>query len=352
MTVDEYLMKALAMKASDMHVTCGIPVMVRVNGKLLQMGDDVMTRANTSALVKELLNEKEMKTLNEKGEVDTAYQIKNVSRFRVNAFKQKSSYGAVLRIVNDKVPTIEQLKLPNIISKLCTKQRGLILVTGPTGSGKSTTLASMINHMNHGMNHHILTIEDPIEYLHPHGTCIVNQRQIGKDSINFASALRAALRQDPDVILVGEMRDPETITVALTAAETGHLVLSTLHTIGAAKTIDRIVDSFAAEQHQQIRTQLASVIQAVISQQIIPRTDIVGRVAALEIMISTSSIKNLIREGKTHQIQNILQTSKEDEMETMDNSLITLYKKKIINKENLFKYSVDIDYIKEEIGEA
>ena len=255
-----------------------------------------------------------------------------------------------LRVVALSVPSMETLKLPSILKDLAMKQRGLILVTGPTGSGKSTTLASMIDYMNHERNDHIMTIEDPIEYLHKHDRSIINQREIGNDSHSFANALRAALRQDPDVILVGEMRDLETISTAITAAETGHLVLSTLHTIGAAKTIDRIIDVFPPHQQQQIRIQLASVLEAVVSQQILPKADGTGRVVAFEIMVANSAIRNLIREGKTHQMQTVIQTGANQGMMTMDASLIDLYKKRLIDQPTLKKYAVDLDMVLKQIG--
>ncbi len=350
MNIDEYLARAVELQASDVHITLGVPVIIRRNGKLVPLNDKTLKKEDCTTLISQILSEREIKVLNEKGEVDCAYSLPATgARFRVNAFKQRSVYSAVLRVVNDKPPTLEELKLPAVFSQLAKKQRGLILVTGPTGSGKSTTLAAMINFMNHNLNRHIITIEDPIEYLHKHGTCIINQRQIGKDSLSFSNSLRAALRQDPDVILVGEMRDLETISVALTAAETGHLVLSTLHTIGAAKTIDRIVDIFPPSQQNQVKTQLSTVLQGVISQQIIPTADKKGRVAAFEIMITNNALANLIREGKTHQMQNIISTSSMENMITMDGSLMDLYRKRIIDKTNLYKYAVDPDYIKSEI---
>lgn len=254
-----------------------------------------------------------------------------------------------LRVVALNIPSMDALRLPLVLKELATKQRGLILVTGPTGSGKSTTLAAMIDHMNQTRNEHIITIEDPIEYLHKHQLSIVNQREIGHDSHSFANALRAALRQDPDIILVGEMRDLETIGTAITAAETGHLVMSTLHTIGAAKTVDRIIDVFPPHQQQQVRVQLASVIEAVISQQILPKADGTGRVAAFEIMVANAAIRNLIREGKTHQIQNVIQTGANQGMQTMDASLLELYKKRIIDLPTLRKYSVDVDMTMKQI---
>lgn len=351
MDINILLRKAMEVKASDVHITMGVPVIFRLHGKLMPYSEKVLKKEDCAALVKQILSERELKVLNEKGEVDTAYAIETGTRFRVNAFKQRGVISIVLRVINDKIPSLKELKLPGVLTQLCHTKRGLILVTGPTGSGKSTTLASMIDYMNHNLNHHILTIEDPIEYMHKHGTCVVNQRQVGKDTINFANALRAALREDPDVILVGEMRDLETISIALTAAETGHLVMSTLHTIGAAKTIDRIVDTFEPGQQQQVKTQLAGVVQAVISQQILPRANGNGRVAALEVMIANPAIRNLIREGKNHQIQNMLVTGAEEHMQTMDNDLLSLYKNGIIDKKTLFQYAVDMEHVRKEIGE-
>lgn len=255
-----------------------------------------------------------------------------------------------LRVVALSIPSMDQLGLPDILKDLSQKQRGLILVTGPTGSGKSTTLAAMIDHMNQTRNEHIMTIEDPIEYLHRHEKSVVNQREIGNDSQSFANALRAALRQDPDIILVGEMRDLETISTAITAAETGHLVLSTLHTIGAVKTVDRIIDVFPPHQQQQVRVQLATVLEAVISQQILPKADGSGRVAAFEIMVANSAVRNLIREGKTHQMQTVIQTGSQLGMQTMDASLIQLYKKRWIDMPTLRKYAVDLDYVLKIVG--
>ena len=250
-----------------------------------------------------------------------------------------------IRIVNLTIPSMDDLGLPPIVKQLSEKRRGLILVTGPTGSGKSTTLASMIDQINHERSGHILTLEDPIEYLHKHNKSIVNQREIGLDSDNFSNALRASLRQDPDVILVGEMRDLETISIAITAAETGHLVLSTLHTLGAAKTIDRVIDVFPPHQQQQVRTQLSSVLQGIVSQQLLPTKDNKGRVAAFEIMVGTPAIRSLIREGKTHQIQTMLQTGTKYGMETMDMFLLKLFKQGKISSESLLSYAVDKDMI-------
>lgn len=349
MHIDDLLRKAFGLKASDVHITTGVQPIARINGKLVPLESGRLSSDDTLRFVKEIISEREFKILDKNGEVDCAYAIQGLSRFRVNAYKQRSSYSAALRIVADKVPSMQELGLPGVLRDLSKKQRGLILITGPTGSGKSTTLASMIDYMNQNINRHIITLEDPIEYLHRHGKSMINQRQIGEDSLTFSNGLRAALREDPDVILVGEMRDLDTISIAITAAETGHLVLSTLHTIGAAKTIDRVIDVFPPNQQQQIRIQFSSVIEAVISQQIIPRMDGRGRTVAFEVMVANTAIRNLIREGKTHQMQTIIQTGLKEEMKTMDNSLLELYRNGIISKDDLFRYCVDFEMILKEI---
>lgn len=336
--------------ASDLHITVGVPPVMRINGRLEKIGDTPLKPQDTSDLIKDLLDGRQMNHLIEQGEVDFSYAQQGIGRFRANIFRQRGSYGIAIRVVPVTVPTIDSLKLPPILKDLSLKRRGLILVTGPTGSGKSTTLAAMVNHMNHNRGDHIITIEDPIEFLHSHNKCMINQREIGNDSNSFSNALRAALRQDPDVILVGEMRDLDTISTAVTAAETGHLVLSTLHTVGAAKTADRIIDVFPPHQQQQIRTQLAAVLEGIISQQIIPRADGRGRVAAFEIMTATPAAKNLIREGKTHQLQTIIETGAKHGMQTMDASLMNLYRSGVITKDNLKKYAVDIDAINRQVG--
>ncbi|WP_353095911.1 type IV pilus twitching motility protein PilT [Tissierella praeacuta] len=333
-------------KASDIHITVGISPVLRVNGNLINLDGEKLKPEDTKALVYEALNENLIKELEEKGEVDTSFSSPGIGRYRVNAYKQRGSYGMALRIIPLEVPTIEELGLPKVVKDLARLPRGLILVTGPTGSGKSTTLASMINQINNERRCHILTLEDPIEYLHKHNKSIVNQREIGTDSISFANSLRAALRQDPDVILVGEMRDLETISIALTAAETGHLVLSTLHTIGAAKTIDRVIDVFPPHQQQQVRIQFLSVIQSIISQQLLPRADESGRIAAFEIMIATTAIRNLIREEKIHQIDTAIQTGAKFHMQTMDNSLLELYQKGLITKDTVLMQSINQDNVR------
>ncbi|NLM03715.1 MAG: type IV pilus twitching motility protein PilT [Clostridiales bacterium] len=350
MNIIELLSKAIKLKASDVHLTSASPPIFRINGKLIHAYDEKLSPEDTSRIIQEIMNPDQIKRFKEKGELDFSYAYPGLGRFRINAYKQRGSYSMAIRIVTFKIPTIEELGLPPIIRELSKKQRGLILVTGPTGSGKSTTLAAMIDFMNDYRNDHILTLEDPIEYLHKHKNSMVNQREIGNDSSNFRDALRSALRQDPDVILVGEMRDLETISTAITAAETGHLVLSTLHTIGAAKTIDRIIDAFPPHQQQQIKVQLSTVLEGVISQQLLPKINESGRIAAFEIMVTNPAIRNLIREGKTHQIQTIIQTGSKFDMQTMDDSLIELYRRQIINKETLLKYAIDIDMIRRKMG--
>ncbi len=280
------------------------------------------------------------------GEFDTSYSAQGIGRFRVNVFKQRNSDAIAIRVIALKIPTLDELKHPAVLKDIVTKKRGLVLVTGPTGSGKSTTLAAMINEINNTRQAHIITLEDPIEYLHKHNNCIVNQREIGKDSKSYGNALKAILREDPDVILVGEMRDLETISIAITAAETGHLVFSTLHTIGAAKTIDRIIDVFPPHQQQQVKIQLSSVLQAVVSQQLLPNIEGNSRVAALEVMVSTPGIQNLIREGKTHQIESAVQTGNKYGMKTMDMAIAELYKKGVISMDTAMTYAVDRETLK------
>ena len=349
MNIIELVNVATTRKASDIHITVGIPPALRINGQLVTLEEEKLNPNDTKALVYETLTDKLIEELEEKGEVDTSFSSPGIGRYRVNAYKQRGSYGMALRIIPLEIPTIEDLGLPPIIKDLARLPRGLILVTGPTGSGKSTTLASMIDLINKERRCHILTLEDPIEYLHKHKQSIVNQREIGTDSISFANGLRAALRQDPDVILVGEMRDLETISIALTAAETGHLVLSTLHTIGSAKTIDRVIDVFPPHQQQQVRIQFSSVIQSIISQQLLPKANKDGRIAAFEVMVATTGIRNLIREEKIHQIDTAIQTGAKYQMQTMDNSLLELYRKGLITKETALMQAINQENIKKYI---
>lgn len=350
MKIIELLETAIKMNASDLHITVGVPPIGRVNGRLEKIGEKILLPDDTLEYVKEMLDARLMNKLLELGEIDFSYSQKGIGRFRANIFRQRGSYGIALRVIPMYIPNIDGMNLPPILKDLSMKRNGLVLVTGPTGSGKSTTLAAMVEHMNRNRSSHIITIEDPIEFLHSHNKSIINQREVGNDSTSFAKALRSALRQDPDVILVGEMRDLDTISTAVTAAETGHLVLSTLHTIGAANTADRIIDVFPSNQQSQIRAQLSGVLQGIISQQIIPKADEKGRVAAFEIMLATPAARNLIREGKTHQLQTIIETGAKHGMQTMDASLLKLYKSGTITTESLRKYAVDIDSINRHIG--
>lgn len=320
-TMDRLLREALARKASDLHITVGLPPVLRINGELAPLATPGLTPADTRALLEELAGSDLITKFLQQGEADFAYALRGLGRFRVNAFMQRGSVAIALRVMNERVPTLAELGHPEILTTMARKPRGLVLVTGPTGSGKSTTLAAMIALINSERACHIITLEDPIEFLHPHGKSIVNQREINMDSRSFASALRAALREDPDVILVGEMRDTETIATALTAAETGHLVLATLHTGDAAQTIDRIIDAFPAHQQQQVRLQLSLTLQGVVVQQLLPRLDGSGRVAALEILVLTPAVRNLIRESKTQQLGMVLQTGAKAGMQTMETSL-------------------------------
>jgi twitching motility protein PilT len=335
--------------ASDVHLTVGIPPTYRIDGALVSLVEKKLTSEDTLYLVRQALDQTRLNKLEEDGEIDFSYSIHTIGRFRVNAFKQRGSYAMVLRIIPLEIPLMDELGLPPILSDLSKLPRGLILVTGPTGSGKTTTLASIINKINSERKCHIITLEDPLEYLHKHKKSIVNQREVGSDTRNFANGLRGALREDPDVILVGEMRDLETISTAITAAETGHLVLSTLHTNGAAKTMDRIIDVFPPYQQQQIRVQLASVIEAVISQQLLIKSSGKGRVGAYEVMTATPAIRNLIREGKNHQIDTSIQTSGALGMHTMDTSLINLYKRGEITKETAVSQAYNMDEVRKKI---
>lgn len=346
MNIVELLKIGMEKRASDIHITVGVPPILRIDGKLTPLDMEPLKPSDTKDLVYNTLSESFIQQLEKEGELDTSFSSPGIGRYRVNAYKQRGSYAMALRIIPLEIPSMESLGLPAVIKDLARLPRGLILVTGPTGSGKSTTLAAMIDLINKERNCHILTLEDPIEYLHKHNRSIVNQREIGIDSKSFANGLRAALRQDPDVILVGEMRDLETISIALTAAETGHLVLSTLHTVGSAKTIDRIIDVFPPHQQQQVRVQLSTVIQAIISQQLLPKASGDGRVAAFEVMIATPAIRNLIREEKIHQIDTAIQTGAKYKMQTMDNSLIDLYSRGVITKETALMQAVNQENIK------
>lgn len=347
--VVEILQKATQVGASDIHVTVGVPIILRVNGHLKYMDDYRVMPNDVETLVSTMLNESQYEKFKSVGEMDFSFSTAGIGRYRVNVFKQRGSIGLVLRIVSLEIPSMEKLQLPDVLKELSVRKRGLILVTGPTGSGKSTTLASMIDYINNTIDKHIITIEDPIEFLHKHKKCIVNQREVGNDTASFALALRASLRQDPDIILVGEMRDLETISTAITAAETGHLVMSSLHTVGASSTVDRIIDVFPPHQQQHIKIQLASTLEAVISQQLMPSADGRGRVACFEILIVTPAARALIREGKTHLLQNIIQTGNNMGMISMDNSILECVNKRLITIETAKKYCVDLEYMTKQL---
>lgn len=341
----DYLLRAgYELKASDIHITVGVPPVLRINGELKRYGKDIITPEDTEGMAKSMIPDNMWAQFKEKGELDFSYGIQGVSRFRVNAFFQRSCVSLAVRIVPTKIPTIEELMLPNVLKKIAEKPQGLVLVTGPTGSGKSTTLASLIQHMNQTMRKHIITLEDPIEYLHKHGHSIIDQREVGFDTNNFANGLRAALRQDPDVILVGEMRDLETIQTAITAAETGHLVFGTLHTSSAPATINRIIDVFPPSQQSQIRIQLASVLVSIVSQRLFKTRDNQGRRVATEILINNSAVANLIRNEKIYQIVNVMQTSRAQGMHTLDTSIRELVHADIIAKD------LAEPYLQENIG--
>lgn len=347
-SIDEMLKAANERGASDLHITVGVPPKIRIDGELTDIADERIMPADAENLIMPIIPDHARKQLVEMGESDFSYAIAGVGRYRVNAFRQRGSYACVIRIVGTRIPSPQELGLPESVVALTELKRGLVIVTGPTGSGKSTTLASLVDVINSTQNVNVITLEDPIEYLHRHNKAIVNQREIGVDSFSYTSALRAALREDPDVIMVGEMRDLDTISTAITAAETGHLVLSTLHTTGAANTIDRIIDVFPPYQQQQIRIQLAGVLESVISQQLLPKV-LGGRVAAFEVMHTNTAIKNLIRESKTHQIDNIIQTNRKLGMMMMDDAIMELYMRGEISKETALEYAQDQQNMKRKL---
>lgn len=348
MELDAILEAAMRRGASDVHFSVGRPVMIRISGTLSPLNDNILKPQDTKELLFSILNEEQKERLRMKGEIDFAYSIPAVGRFRLNVFRQRGSYAGALRLLPFQIPNPKSLGLPPAVISQTNKRRGLVLVTGPTGSGKSTTLASLIDVINHNYSSHIITLEDPIEFLHKSDRCIVNQREIGDDTEGYGAALRAALRQDPDVILLGEMRDLDTISTAVTAAETGHLVFSTLHTIGAASTIDRVIDVFPPHQQEQVRIQLATVLECVVSQALVPTVD-GGRVAAFEIMIPNPAIRNLIREGKTFQIPSMMQTNRKAGMITLDDSLYELYASGLIDGDVALSFAQDYQYLSRKI---
>jgi twitching motility protein PilT len=330
----DVLLEVIDRRASDLHITAGAPPTVRVRGRLVPMeGYPVLTPNDTREIVYSILSEGQRQKFENNWQLDFAYQIPGRARFRVNAYFQRSAVGAALRLIPFDVVPFERLGLPQVVADFANKPRGLVLVTGPTGSGKSTTLASLIDLINASREEHIMTVEDPIEFLHMHKKCIVNQRELGSDAISFGDALKAALRQDPDVILVGEMRDIETIGTAITAAETGHLVFATLHTQDTPQTIDRIIDVFPSEQQGQIRAMLSVALQGIMTQMLLPTADGAGRVVAAEILVPTPAVRNLIREAKTHQIYSVLQTGASHGMQTMDSALAQLVRAGKVNRQ-------------------
>lgn len=330
-SIEELLTKAGEVGASDIHLTVSSPPVFRIDGDLRAVGTEILTKEHLNAFVQKVTSPEQQKLFAEKGELDFAFGLPGVGRFRLNVFRQRGNFALVIRLIPFSIKNPDELGLPPAVVNFAALHRGLVLVTGPSGSGKSTTLASLINLINNTRSGHIITVEDPIEYLHQNRKCLINQREVGQDTKTFADALRAALRQDPDVILVGEMRDLETISMAITAAETGHLVFSTLHTNDAAQAVDRIIDVFPPYQQTQIRVQLASVLQGIVAQQLFPIENRRGRVAAFEVLIVTPAVRNMIREGKTHQIKNIIQTSGQIGMQSMEKAVEDLVKQGLVS---------------------
>nr|WP_093795200.1 type IV pilus twitching motility protein PilT [Sporomusa acidovorans] len=339
--IETLLHTAVTQKASDIHLSVGVPPIFRINGSLITTDNSPLTQEDTLAIFQAITSVDQQARFQENGELDFAFAINGLSRFRVNAYRQRGFVAIAVRVLNESIVSLDELGLPTVVKSLARMPRGLVLITGPTGSGKSTTLAAMVDLINYERSFHILTLEDPIEYLHQHRKCVISQREVPTDSTTFASGLKAALREDPDVIMVGEMRDAETIGIAVTAAETGHLVLASLHTCDAARTVDRIIDVFPPYQQQQIRIQLALTLQGIISQQLIPRCDGNGRTVAVEILMATPAVRNLIREGKTHQISSVIQTGTKFGMQSMDFSLKMLYQRGVISYQDALAYSLN-----------
>jgi twitching motility protein PilT len=347
-TLPEMLHKTLQAGASDLHLTTASPAQIRVDGRLCPLDETILTAADTKRLAYSVMTDSQKHAFEEKWEIDFSFGIKDLCRFRANVFTQRGSVGAVFRLIPFEIKGFQSLNLPPIVEKLCEKPRGLILVTGPTGSGKSTTLAAMIDKINSERHEHILTIEDPIEFIHPHKNCIVNQREVSSDTHSFADALRVALREDPDVVLIGEMRDLETVESALRIAETGHLTLATLHTNSAATTINRIVDIFPSNQQPQIRAQLSMVLEGILCQSLIRRANGTGRCMAMEILIPTTAVRNLIREDKIHQIYSQMQTGQEKHgMQTLNQSLSHLVLTKQISLEDALAKSSNVEELQD-----
>ena len=349
--MNQLLQVCLDQNASDIHIAVGRPPCFRISGSVKALKGPILTPEDTTALMKQITSERSQAELSEAGSSDFAIGFFDKARFRVNVFKQKQKVGMVLRLIPSKILTMEELGLPDIIKEVIGRPRGMILVTGPTGSGKSTSLAAMIDHINASDEGHILTLEDPIEFTHPHKKCVVNQREIHVDCPSFEEGLRRALREDPDVILVGEMRDLATISAAISAAETGHLVFGTLHTTGASRTVDRIIDVFPTNQQEMVRTQLAGNLVAVISQALVPKVP-KGRCAAYEIMVMNAAISNLIRENKSFRIDSTIQTSANQGMILLDDSLFNLVRDGKITVENAMTFAKDVGYLTRKLTEA
>jgi twitching motility protein PilT len=347
--IDDLLRMVVEKGGSDLHLCVGVPPIIRIDGQLTPTPFDRVTPQDSQRLVYDILTDEHIQRFERDLELDMSYSLAKVSRFRVNVYRDKGTIAAAFRVIPTRIPTLEELGLPRVLTELARKKRGLVLVTGPTGSGKSTTLAAMINQINQERSEHIITVEDPIEYLHQHGRSIINQRELGMDTRAFQNALKSSLREDPDVILVGEMRDLETISLAVTAAETGHLVFATLHTNNAAQTVDRVVDVFPPGQQEQIRFQLSNNLEAVLCQQLLPKAGGPGRICAMEIMICTPAIRNLIREAKAHQITSSIQTSASVGMQTMDQCLRDLYHRGSISFEEALTRAMNPDELKKMI---
>lgn len=339
--INGLLKEAVQLEASDLHLVVGQSPSIRLHGKLVSRDIQPLKPEHTAAFAGQILSEGQMEALDSKGEIDLAYSLPGTGRFRVNVFRQKGALSLAIRVLKQEIPHLDELGLPKVLECLALRKKGLLLVTGPTGSGKSTTVAALIGLINRERNCHILTLEDPIEYLHRHDSSLVNQREVGCDTGSFSGGLRAALRQDPDVIFVGEMRDLETISIAITASETGHLVLATLHTSDAPQTIDRIMDVFPPHQQQQIRVQLANSLIGVVSQQLLPRSGGKGRVAATEVLIINPAVRNLIREGKVYQLYSVIQTGGRVGMQLMDGDIRRLYQEALIDYETALEYAAD-----------
>jgi len=348
--INDLLIEVIKREASDLHITVGLPPTTRINGKLIHLDYPKLGPKDAQDIIYSILTQEQREQVERCREFDMSYSVTGQARFRVNVYYQRNSLAAAFRLIPIRIKTIDELGLPKIVESIVNRPRGFVLVTGPTGSGKSTSLAAMIDNINENRPVHIVTVEDPIEYLHRHKKAMVNQREIGNDTLSFANALKFVLRQDPDVILVGEMRDIETIQTALTAAETGHLVFATLHTQDAPQTIDRIIDVFPPHQQQQIRMQLAGTLQAIVSQQLIPTRDGQGRVAACEVMITTPGICNMIREAKTHQIYNAMQTGQKFGMQTMDQNLSELFRLGKISFDMALSQAIDPNEVRQILG--